>query len=82
MSQTSKRKTQLVCPAGERVECDPSPCKSLVESNLLPHLEALLLTQSTAFNQSMDTSVRKAIFIAAVVETVKYILVRSQASVV
>lgn len=46
----------------------PSDSKAFVKSDLLPHLEALLAPECSTFDQSMNTSMGKAVSIPGVVK--------------
>lgn len=46
----------------------PSDSKAFIKSDLLPHLEALLAPECSTFDQSMNTSMGKAVSIPGVVK--------------
>lgn len=59
----------LICSTLFRVNRLPHQRKALVKPKLLPHFKALFSPEGSTFNQPVNTSVRKAIFMSSIVET-------------
>lgn len=59
----------LVLPVLRLEDRLPHEGESFVKAEFFPHLEAFLSTESTPFNEAMNTTVLKAVLVPAVVES-------------
>lgn len=47
----------------------PNSCKTLVETQFLPHLESFFSSQSSTFYQTVDAAMLKSILVPSLVES-------------